>query len=254
MNKNTHIHLWSFSALVVTSILFSILLNDTIISSYTTEMASCMPSYCFCEHINTHSSIKQFSNTISSFAFVYVGWLILFKSILNKNTLMKLFGIVTLSIGVGSAFFHATLSFLGQVLDLAGMFLLSSFILFYALYRIYNLSKVETIVLIVVINIILDVGLFIAPEMRRYLFAILTILGLGHEYFYIQTKDKKIETTWLKYAFITLLISFSIWVLDITKIVCSPKSIVQGHAIWHVLSAMSIYFLYRYYQQKHKSK
>jgi hypothetical protein len=35
------------------------------------------------------------------------------------------------------------------------------------------------------------------------------------------------------------LLGFLFWILDITKLYCS------GHAFWHVLSALGIYFLYK---------
>jgi hypothetical protein len=44
----------------------------------------------------------------------------------------------------------------------------------------------------------------------------------------------------------TILVAFLIW--NATKTwLCDPHSLIQGHAIWHVLDAVSAYFLYRYY-------
>lgn len=247
MSQKITIHLWSLVFFIATAFIFWGLLS---ISSYLTQPANCMPAHCFCEYVDMQSLIKQPANTFSSFAFVYIGWVIFFESFYVKDTLMKIFGISSVFIGFGSAFFHATLTFLGQVFDLAGMFLLSSFILFYALYRIFNLTKTNTIILLIVSNVILIGGLFIVPEMRRYIFGILIVLGLLSELFYIKKQHNLIETKWLKYAFLTLLVAFGIWILDLTKVVCDPKSLLQGHLLWHILSAVAVYFLYLYYRQE----
>jgi len=214
------------------------------------EMATCMPEKCFCEAINRDSFIKQFSNTFSSFTFVYLGFLIFFQS---QMPLLKIFGLFAICIGFGSAFFHASLSFLGQTFDVAGIYLLSSFIFLYALYRHYKLSLGETVILLIIINLTLDIGLVVAPELRRYLVGIMVFIGVVSEVRYLRNVKPNIEKAWIKKSIVALLLAFGIWILDITKILCYPESFFQGHALWHMLSTLSIYFLYRYYRSELKS-
>ena len=105
----------------------------------------------------------------------------------------------------------------------------------------------ESIILLIVINFILDLGLVIAPELRHYLVAFMIVVGISSEVIYIKSKHPTIDKKWIKYSIITILSAFAIWVVDISKLLCNPESIFQGHALWHILSTLSIYVLYRYY-------
>jgi hypothetical protein len=142
------------------------------------------------------------------------------------------------------------LSFLGQSFDLAGIYLLVSFIFVYALYRKYKLGVTEAIILLIVINFILDIGLIFAPELRRYIVGVLVVVGLASEVYYAKSEQPKVEIRWIYYSIVAILTAFVIWILDITRIVCIPESLFQGHALWHLLSTLSVYYLYRYYKSE----
>ena len=49
-------------------------------------------------------------------------------------------------------------------------------------------------------------------------------------------------------AFFILFCAGSIWMLDREGVACSPQSALQGHAMWHILTAASIFFIYLYYR------
>jgi hypothetical protein len=44
----------------------------------------------------------------------------------------------------------------------------------------------------------------------------------------------------------SILTAFAIWNGAKARL-CEPHSLIQGHAIWHILGAVAAYFLYRYY-------
>ena len=54
----------------------------------------------------------------------------------------------------------------------------------------------------------------------------------------------------MKASLVSILIAASIWILDITDKLCSPTSIFQGHALWHILGALSIFLGYLYYRSE----
>ncbi|MEP6663038.1 MAG: hypothetical protein ABJC04_05170, partial [Verrucomicrobiota bacterium] len=34
---------------------------------------------------------------------------------------------------------------------------------------------------------------------------------------------------------------------------CDPHSLMQGHAVWHLLDALSLFFLFRFYVSEHRA-
>jgi hypothetical protein len=50
-----------------------------------------------------------------------------------------------------------------------------------------------------------------------------------------------------------LALAFGIWILDLSHIVCAPHSLLQGHAVWHLLCAASGGFVYVYYRSEREA-
>ena len=156
-------------------------------------------------------------------------------------------GLAIIIIGVGSAFYHASLTFIGQFFDVFGMFLLAAFMLVYACERIWDLRLATTLGLYLVFNLFLSWLQIAIPDTRRYVFAIVLIVALYFEYTFRLKAKPRIEVRWLRVGIGLLAIAYFIWILDNTGLVCFENSLLQGHALWHILGAVSVFFLHRYY-------
>jgi hypothetical protein len=222
--------------------------------------ASCMPADCFCEAIH-NGAIAQPANTWSSFAFVLAGLLIIRQSgedvrsqRLNMMTARRayplLYGIALILLGLGSAFYHASLTFAGQFVDVMGMYLLACFILLYNVSRLKALNAKTFVLAYLALNLALAYVLLEFPAMRRYIFAAIVIAALLPEYRVRKQKQPQINGFFLQAAWWTLIAAFIIWTLDITKILCNPASWLQGHALWHILGALAAGLLYLYYRSE----
>jgi hypothetical protein len=88
------------------------------------------------------------------------------------------------------------------------------------------------------------------PGVRRYVFGLLVAGVLATEIYRRRATPISIDGKWLLRAAGVMAVAFAIWVLDITKTLCDPTSLVQGHAIWHLLGAVASYCLYRYYRSE----
>lgn len=199
-----------------------------------------MPDACFCEAIRTEG-ILQPANAISSFAFVIVA-LIIFARGKNKP-LAVCFGITLILVGLGSFSYHAHLTFTGQTFDILGMYLVATVALMFGLNRLKPIASGALFVAYAAVNAVLIVTVSFLPALRRWIFAGL-LLGV----LVVEFKDRKAERKNLIKAIAIMSIAFVIWIIDYTRIVCSPTSFVQGHAIWHILGAVAAWYIYKHYE------
>lgn len=158
-----------------------------------------------------------------------------------------IFGISSIVTGVGSAFYHASLTFIGQFFDVLGMFMLATFMLVYAFERIWTLRLATSIGLFLTINLFLGWLQFAIPDTRRYAFAVVLIVALLFEAFYQKQNKPNITVNTLRFGVGLLTVAYIIWLLDNTRTLCIETSLLQGHALWHLLGAVSVWFLYKYY-------
>jgi dihydroceramidase len=80
------------------------------------------------------------------------------------------------------------------------------------------------------------------------MFALTLSSGVYVEYRNRKLSGTRIDARYLLLAIALMAIATVIWITDITRVICAPHSLVQGHAIWHILGAISAWLLFRYYR------
>lgn len=223
-----------------------------------------MQDNCFCERIHG-GTVAQPANAWSCLSFVLVGLLILSQAkqdrsnqsqIPNLNPMTTRAGYpVTYSaalvvIGLGSIFYHASLTFAGQFFDVMGMYLLATFIVLYNVARLTTLNEKTFAGSYLLFNLILAYFLLNFPLYRRVIFAGLIATGLLTEYVLRKRRRIEINGVFLTAAVTTLFVAFVIWALDYMRIACDPESWLQGHAVWHILGAAAAGLLFLYYRSE----
>jgi dihydroceramidase len=223
------------------------------------EPASCLPDHCFCEAIRT-SGIAQPANTWSCLGFVWLGLFVLwlaFEDARNKKIAADssplhpgysvLYGAALILTGVGSAALHATLSLAGQFTDVFGMYLIGTFIVLQGISRLSRLSPKIAIFSYLFSNTLLAILLWFFPPARRYAFALLVIVAIVIQ-IRAQNRERPGSSRYFWLAAAALALGFVFWILDITKVLCSPHSWLQGHAVWHLLSAVASGLVYLHFR------
>ncbi len=228
------------------------------------QPATCMPADCFCEAIRP-GAIAQPANAYSNLAFVLVGLLILgapggassagsaqqrANLMLSQPAYRIVFGASTVVIGLGSLFYHASLSFAGQWFDVMGMYLLATFMALYALARIRPIQGSRFALIYVAVNATLGALLIVAPEARRLIFTGLIFAVIGLEVWIALYRRPRMRYAWFAAALISFAAAYAIWVLDNLRVLCAPDSVLQGHAVWHLLGALAAGLIYAYYRSE----
>ena len=113
--------------------------------------ATCLPE-CWCEAGRTGSWILEPVNAWTNLFFILAGFVFFFKarSLTDKTNALnsleifpKLYGFALVFVGLGSFFYHASQTFVGQWFDVFGMYLVSMFYISYNFYRtgLFNLNR-----------------------------------------------------------------------------------------------------------------
>jgi len=220
--------------------------------------ASCTATRCFCELPRTGSLLLQPSNTWSSFGYVLVGCFLLVMpydrdpgsalSPLSGRTL----GVTSIIVGIGSGLLHATLTLWGQFFDVLGMYLVGSFLLISAIARWRKISDGAAVGYYVTLCGSLVAALLVFPESRRWLFAILLSAAIITELALARRYRPNAHLALYLGGLMATASAFGIWILDQQGLVCAPKSLLQGHAVWHILGAASLWLTLSYYRSERR--
>lgn len=218
--------------------------------------ASCTATHCFCELPRIGTLVLQPANTWSSFGYVLIGFLmVLAAGARDWASAMpplaaRTLGLTAILVGIGSALMHATLTLWGQFFDVLGMYLVGSFLLVRALARWRRIPDRRAIALYVALCAALTAVLVVMPEVRRWLFAVLLILAILVELAFARPLRPGARLALYLGGILATALAFVIWILDQQGTVCAPHSLLQGHAAWHALGAVSLWLSFGYYRSE----
>jgi hypothetical protein len=210
------------------------------------------PNVKWCEQ-RVCALLNEPSNAWSNVAYLIVA-AIVFKMALELRKTGKstrsalLFSIVIWVMGAFSFVFHATNNFFTQIFDFVGMYLFVFLILVMNLVRLGWIQKMLVVWHLALVGIGIGALFWMRSAGLPYQFIIVgaAVLIIITE---ILAKRRSRETMGRDFY---LAIGFFVSgagssVLDATRTLCVPESWLQGHAVWHILSAIGAYFTARHY-------
>lgn len=220
----------------------------------------------YCEFNRTDRFFHQPMNTYSNLAYFFLGVLVLqiaFSDYKNRNLssanrleafplLSVLVGLCFVYLSFGSAFFHASLTYVGQRVDMNGTYGLTLTLVGVALYHVLhtiNFSESAKqrwmVALVVLIVLFLKISLLIPSGILLPVLILSLLLLTGVHYFQFRKK----RFGWVAItSFILIVVAIKIRTLDVQKFGCNPHSLVQGHAIWHLLTGLSSFCSYAFFR------
>ena len=195
--------------------------------------------------------VNEPANAWSNLAYLAVGLWCAWRWRVTGNLSMGRFAWTTSLVGVFSFAFHATNNFATQLLDFIGMYVLVFLLVALNLYRMGLLPRAW----VSRVHVGLTVGCTLAiPVMRSLripyqlvvLLAVLVIIGTEARLARRAGPHETYRDFWWAVALLTAAAACS--VADVTRAWCAPDNHwLQGHAAWHVLSALALLFTARHH-------
>lgn len=220
--------------------------------------ASCVAEGCFCEAVDPSGPIGQPANTWSSLAYAAAGLAMLARTwpwpsrrpspFDTPPYVAPALALCVISVGLGSAFLHASLTFAGQFADVFSMYLVATFIGVYALRRLLLWTDRAVALVWIGVNVVLGLGLLLAPESRRFAFGLAIVAGIALEAAAIRWRGEGASRRRFVAGIAVFAAAYAVWLLDNGRVLCEPASLVQGHAAWHVLGAVATWLLFLHYR------
>ncbi|MCP4122453.1 MAG: ceramidase [Bacteroidetes bacterium] len=227
----------------------------------------------FCELNRWDMLIVQPSNTWSNMGYLIVGLVLIsiglkdhyFKERKQLNNLIArhpaftiLIGVAMIHLFIGSFFYHASMTLAFQKMDITGIYAVIIALFTYNAFKAFPFIKIgnktqSSHTILISLGIALNTIFFIEIWKWNvnivFPVLILSLLALN----IINMKRHIILNMYKKYLFsslATMFVGITIWILDRSNVMCMPESIFQGHALWHLLTATSVLFIYFYYRSE----
>ncbi|MDR7255446.1 hypothetical protein J2X46_004453 [Nocardioides sp. BE266] len=202
--------------------------------------------------------IRQPANALSNVGFVVAGLLIAVRADrlprdgVMSTTVATSYACVVVLLGPGSAAMHATQSAWGGHLDMLSMYLVAGFAAAWAWVRWTRRGTTAFLMAYAACVAACElVGLWSDPVpvvhySGNLAFGLLLVAAVV-----LETRIwRRGETTTVfangVVSLTAMLVAFTIWLLTNAGM-CDPHSLLQGHAVWHLLCAVAAYWLFRLY-------
>lgn len=220
----------------------------------------------YCEFNHVHRFFHQPINTYSNLAYFFFGVLLLqiawddhtqqgkpgLNRLENFPMLSALLGGCFVYLGFGSAFFHASLTYLGQRVDMNATYSIMLTLVGMALYHLGHRLRwtpaqktIWVLALLILIGAFFPIALLV-PSSRM---VPALILGLNVLMLINYIQFRKERSFWLiLLSFGLIVLAIKIRTLDVQKVGCDPHSFLQGHALWHVLTGLSSFCSYAFFR------
>jgi hypothetical protein len=177
--------------------------------------------------------------------------------LVRTPSMSLLFGLACCYLGIGSGLFHASLTRLGQQIDVAAMYTPLLVVITMNLGRSVpvrwqtgvrgGITQVGLAALVLAASVVLFIYKWSMSSPVVLTSLIAAVIGCV---VIDQFRNSRMQERWLVRSAVTLVAAVTCRELDIAGRFSSPTSWAQGHAAWHLLTALSLASLYAYYRSE----
>ncbi|MDA1269433.1 MAG: ceramidase domain-containing protein [Bacteroidetes bacterium] len=221
----------------------------------------------YCELNHPERLFHQPINTYSNLIYFFYGLVVIqlakkdlkffsvrgANSVRNFPSLSILLAANFIYLSFGSAFFHSSLTWMGQRVDMNATYGLTLSLICIGMVQVFvkkelsNRMQVGFVLGMLLLNAaFLPLALYISSAiLLPSLFLVLLLLGISN---YLQYRSQR-SPLLVILSFVLLAAAIQIRSMDVAKINCDPLSIWQGHALWHFLTASSSLSMYFYFRR-----
>jgi hypothetical protein len=200
------------------------------------------PEYCEahtrCEPAFLRASMHQPANARSSWAFVFVGLLALRT---RPRALALLFSLSAIVLGIGSLLFHASITREMQWLDMVGTY---AAVVALAAFGAARLGVRPAVALAAALAV--DVLLAVFKWRIDAWIALPLLVAAAAAPIVLAVRAGRGSASAALVPLALLAVATALREADVRRAVCWPDSLLQGHALWHLLCAASLGTAFRF--------
>lgn len=196
--------------------------------------------------------ISEPANTWSNLLYLLFAVVILLQNRRSLHMELRWMGPAMFAMGLLSGAYHASNNYLSQVLDFIGMFLLVFWFLVINLRRnrwIAPGALVPAYIGLVVVGVGLVHAMYLVHWPFQWLIALATVATVATEFSARRHAAQRVALGRFLASLLLMGVAQAASLLDLTRAWCDPDNhFVQGHAVWHLASALALYLACQHYR------
>jgi len=197
--------------------------------------------------------ISEPANTWSNLLYLIFAVVILLQCRRSVHVELRRMGPFMLLMGMLSAAYHASNNYLSQLLDFAGMYLLVFWFLVINLRRngwIPARAQQPVHAGLVVLGLVLVHLMYLLHWPFQWLIALASAGIVVTEFSARRHPAERVPLGVFGASLLTMGIAQAASLADLSRALCDPDNhFVQGHAVWHLVSALALYLSCQHYRK-----
>jgi len=196
------------------------------------------------------------ADTWSNLAYIAFGIAMALRAHGRSSSVLSLFAPASVIVGVFSFAYHASYTYFLQFFDFVGMFLFCFVIITANALRLGWIGRERRVAFLVAGVVLFSAGVPLLSETTipiQSLVGLLIAAILAQEASASRRRRAGSGATDYRPFFIglaLLVVAAAFSLADVTRAFCDPSDHwLQGHAIWHLLTAASLYAMFRFYAE-----